>query len=94
MVFEVHHLEGFDWDMRMFNRDVTVHVDENGYYGAFSYEGLKFQTEHYPTIEEVLQDAIRRLSKKGFSELRSRLNKREDRYLAEREDWVYYKQPV
>ncbi|GEM_PF-1945935 len=90
MVFEVHHMEGFDWDMRMFNRDVTIDVDENGYSGRFSYEGMKFKTETYPTVEEVLQDAVRRLHKKGFRELRSRINKREDRYLAEREDWVSY----
>ncbi|MEC4677180.1 MAG: hypothetical protein VST69_00305 [Nitrospirota bacterium] len=91
MVFEVHHIEGFDWDMRMFNRDVAVDVDENGYSGRFSYEGMKFNTETYPTVQEVLDDAVKRLHRKSFTELRSRINKREDRYLAEREDWIYYK---
>ncbi len=94
MLFEVHQIEGFDWDSRMFSRDVRIEVDENGYHGTFSYEGLKFKTESYPTVEEVLTDAARRLHKKGFSDLRSRVNMREDRYLAEREDWVEHQNPA
>ncbi|MFQ5588640.1 MAG: hypothetical protein ACE5F7_07355 [Nitrospiria bacterium] len=93
MLFEVHQIEGFDWDSRMFSRDVRVEVDENGYFGTFSYEGIKFKTESYPTVDEVLSDATRRLHKKGFTDLRTRVNVREDRYLAERENWVDHKNP-
>lgn len=90
MLFEVHHMEGFDFDLRMFSRDVKIDVNENGYTGRFLYEGLTIQSHEYPTVEEVLEDVTRRLHKKGFSELRSRLNFREDRYLAEREPWIYH----
>ncbi len=91
MNFEVYHIEGFDIDMRMFSRDIKIDVDENGYKGRVVYEGLTVQSHDYPTVEEVLADVTKRLHKKGFTELRSRLNFREDRYLAERESWVYYK---
>ncbi len=91
MIFEVYQFEGYDSDMRMFNRDVKIAVDERGYSGSFGYEGLKIQTGEHPTVEEVLFDLTKRLYKKGFSQLRSRINFREDRYLAEREAWVYYK---
>ena len=66
-------------------------LGENGYTGHCSYEGLTVQTSEYPTVEEVLSDLAKKLQKKGFTELRTRVNFREDRYLAEREPWVYYK---
>jgi hypothetical protein len=91
MVFEIHHVEGFDPTGRMFSRDINIDVDENGYTGHFNYEGFAVQSNEHPTVEEVLADVTRRLQKKGFTELRTRLNFREDRYLAEREPWVYYK---
>jgi hypothetical protein len=91
MVFEIHHIEGFDPTGRMFSRNVQVNVGENGYTGHCSYEGLTVQTGEYPTVEEVLNDLAKKLQKKGFTELRTRVNFREDRYLAEREPWVYYK---
>jgi hypothetical protein len=91
MVFEVYHVEGFDIDMRSFSRDITIDVNENGYNGRLVYEGLTVQSHEHPTVEEVLSDVTKRLHKKGFTDLRSRLNFREDRYLAEREAWVYYK---
>ncbi|MFQ5580308.1 MAG: hypothetical protein ACE5FZ_06820 [Nitrospiria bacterium] len=91
MVFEIHHLEGFDPLLRMFSRNVVVEVDEIGYSGRFGYEGMKVLSSQYPTVQEVLEDIIRKLQKKGFTELRSRVNFRDDRYLAEREPWVNYK---
>ncbi len=91
MVFEIHHVEGFDPTGRMFSRDINIDVDENGYTGHFGYEGFTAQSNEHPTVEEVLSDMTRRLQRKGFAELRTRLNFREDRYLAEREPWVYYK---
>jgi hypothetical protein len=91
MVFEIHHIEGFDPTGRMFSRDINIDVNENGYTGHFNYEGFGAQSNEHPTVEEVLADVTRRLQKKGFKELRTRLNFREDRYLAEREPWIYHK---
>ncbi|HLG21380.1 MAG TPA: hypothetical protein VI382_01095 [Candidatus Manganitrophaceae bacterium] len=91
MVFEIHHIEGFDPQRRMFNRDVPIEVDEEGYSAQFRYEGFSVQSGVYPTVDEALSDLTKKLLKKGYAELRTRVNFREDRYLAEREPWIYYK---
>ena len=91
MIFELHQVEGVDPGGRMFNRNAKIDVDENGYKGSFSYEGLAIESNEYPTVEEVLSDLATKLQRKKFSAIRSRLNFREDRYYAEREPWVYYK---
>lgn len=91
MVFEIHHIEGFDPQGRMFNRDVPIEVDENGYLAQFRYEGFSAQSGEYSTVNEAIADLTKRLFKKGFTDLRTRLSFREDRYLAEREPWTYYK---
>ncbi len=90
MLFEVHQLEGVDPTGRMFSRDVKVEVGEEGYSASFRYEGFSVQSDPYPTVEEALSDVARKLQRKSFSEARSRLNFREDRYYAEREAWTYY----
>ena len=90
MQFEVHQIEGFDVDKRMFRRDIKIDVDENGYTGRFLYEGMTVQSHEHPTVEEVIKDITKRMHKKGFSDLRTRINFREDRYLAEREPWIDY----
>ncbi len=92
MTFEIHQTEGFDPSGRMFNRDTHVDVDENGYAGSFRYEGLTIQTSAHPTVEEALIELTRKLGRKGFCDLRTRINFREERYLAERAPWIYYGQ--
>jgi hypothetical protein len=90
MAFEIHQTEGFDPTGRMFSRDTTVDVDENGYAGLFRYEGLTIRSSEHPTVEEVLTELTRKLAHKGFRDLRTRVNFREERYLAERAPWTYY----
>jgi len=90
MHFEVHHMEGFDPEGRMFNRDLAIDVGEDGYFGSFRYEGLSVHSSVHQTIQEVLAELTKKLQKKAFSELKTRLNFREDRYFAERAKWVTY----
>jgi len=90
MLFEVHQFEGVDPIGRMFSRDVRIDVDEEGYSGDFSYEGFSTQSGRFATVEDALSDVAKKLAKKKFKSLRSRLNFREDRYYAERESWLNY----
>jgi len=90
MLFEIHQFEGVDPIGRMFSRDVKIDVDEEGYQGSFSYEGFPAQSGRFATIEEAISEVARKLERKKFKGLRSRLNFREDRYYAEREAWVNY----
>jgi hypothetical protein len=89
-IVERHQIEGQDERRRVFNRLVDVQRTEKGYSAIFFYEGLTFETDSSRTVEESLRKLISRLQKAGFSNLRSRLNFRGQRYLAEREPWVAY----
>jgi len=92
-VFEIHQLEGIDSGGRMFNRDIVIDVGEEGYTGRFAYEELTFRSGAHPTVEEAIAEIARKLQRKGFTSLRTRVNFREERYLAEREPWIDYTAP-
>lgn len=89
-IVERHQIEGQDERRRVFNRLVDISRLEKGYTAIFHYEGLTFETETARTIEETLRSLISKLRPAGFSNLRSRLNFRGQRYLSEREPWVNY----
>ena len=89
-IVERHQIEGQDERRRVFNRLADILRIEKGYTAIFHYEGLTFETEPARTIEETLRNLISKLQKAGFSNLRTRLNFRGPRYLAEREPWVNY----
>lgn len=93
-IVERHQIEGQDERQRVFNRLVDIQRVEKGYTAIFHYEGLTFETGSARTVEETLRDLISRLQKAGFSKLRTRLNFRGPRYLAEREPWVNYSDNV
>lgn len=89
-ITERYQIEGQDERRRVFNRLVDIQRIEKGYKAIFHYEGLTFETEAFRTIEDALRDFVSRLHRAGFSSLRTRLNFRGQRYLAEREPWVNY----
>jgi hypothetical protein len=91
---EIHQIEGLDDRRRGFNRHVDVQRTENGYLASFEYEGVTTTTAPHPTIKESMGDLVAILQKKGFKTLRSRLNFRGRRYLAEREPWTTHPDPV
>lgn len=89
-IVERHQIEGQDERHRVFNRLVDILRVEKGYTAIFHYEGLTFETESARTVEETIRNLISKLQKAGCSNLRTRLNFRGQRYLAEREPWVNY----
>ncbi len=91
---EAHQLEGLDNRKRVFNRHVDLRRSEKRYVSTFHYEGQSFSSKPQPTIKEALADLIQRLHQSGFSQLRSRINFRGKRYLAEREPWTSYNDPA
>ncbi len=92
-LFEIHQLEGIDISGRMFSRDVGIDVSEEGYTGRFAYEGLSLLSGAHPTVQEAIAEIARKLQRKNFSSLRTRVNFREERYLAEREPWIDHVNP-
>jgi len=89
-ITERHQIEGQDERQRVFNRLVDIQRVEKGYKAIFHYEGLTFETEAFRTIDDALRDLVSQLQRSGFSNLRTRLNFRGPRYLAEREPWMNY----
>jgi len=93
-ITERHQIEGQDERQRVFNRLVDIQRIERGYKAIFHYEGLTFETDAFRTVEETLRNFVSHLQRSGFSNLRTRLNFRGPRYLAEREPWVNYPEDV
>ena len=89
-VLEIHQIEGFDNQGRSFNRDTKIVVTDEGYSAKVNYEGLRVESNIFPTVDEALRELALKLQRKGFTSLRTRINFREERYLAEREPWVDY----
>ena len=89
-VMEVHQLEGFDPQGRSFSRDANIVVSDEGYHAKILYEGLRVESNVFPTVEEALKELSVKLRRHGFTRIRTRLNFREERYFAEREPWVDY----
>lgn len=90
MVIEIHQVEGFDPQRRSFNRNAEIHRSESGLFGRFHYEGLKVETGTHFEVHLVMADLVERLHHVGFAQLRSRLNFKGARYLAERQPWIDY----
>ena len=83
-------VEGFDLNRRSFNRNAEIIRSGKGYYAAINYEGLDVQGTIFPTVEGAMRDMISNLQAKGFFKLRSRVNFKGQRYLAEWEPWIDY----
>ena len=90
MRVEIHQIEGFDPNRRSFNRNAEIIRSGKGYYAAINYEGMGVQGGIFPTVEGAMRDLISNLQPKGFTRLRSRVNFKGQRYLAEREPWIDY----
>lgn len=87
---EIHQIEGLDDQRRGFNRHAEITRTVEGYVSNFSYEGNFLSGGPKPTIQSAIDDLVRRLLESGFSQLRSRINFRGKRYLAEAEPWINY----
>ena len=89
-VVEKHQLEGMDPSDRYFNRMIPIMRVERGYSGTVMYEALNVQSQVYRTVSEVLKDITDQLRELGFTIMRTRLNFKGQKYLAEKETWVDY----
>ena len=85
---ETHQLEGFDRRERSFNRNVEIWRTSQGYVAFFQYEGLDVQSSPHVRPQETLASLIKQLYHHGLTRIRTRLNFKGNRYLAERMAWV------
>lgn len=87
-VLEKHQLEGNDPSTRSFNRTVVIARLAKRYVASIIYEDLKVQSDPHSTIAAAMADVVHRLREFGFTNMRTRVNFRGKRYLAEKEQWV------
>lgn len=89
-VIEKHQLEGTDPSDRYFNRLIPVKRVEKGYSASVMYEALTLNSQVHRTPQDAITDLIGQLRQLGFSKMRTRLNFKGQKYLAEKETWVEY----
>ncbi len=89
-VVERHQLEGMDPSARYFNRTISVKRVDRGYSGKVMYEDLERESGVFPTVSEALTEVVKMFHDLGFIEMRTRLNFKGQKYLAEKESWVEY----
>ncbi len=91
---ERHQVEGADPSDRYFNRAVLVSRIANGYVGKVTYEALAVEGQSLPTVAGAVRALVEKLQGLGFRQLRTRVNFKGRRYLAEKETWIDYPDPA
>jgi len=90
VVIEKHQLEGTDPSDRYFNRMIPIKRVEKGYSGTVMYEALNLSSQVHRTPQGAIKDLVDQLRELGFTKMRTRLNFKGQKYLAEKETWVEY----
>lgn len=89
-VMEKHQLEGIDPSDRYFNRLLPVKRVDRGYSASVMYEALTLESGTHRTVKDAVKEIVDKLRNLGFSHMRTRVNFKGQRYLAEKETWVDY----
>jgi hypothetical protein len=87
---ERHQIEGTDPSDRYFNRAIMVNRTTQGYAGRVMYEALTVEGQAAPTVSAAVSHVVGKLRELGFRQMRTRVNFKGKRYLAEKETWVDY----
>jgi hypothetical protein len=87
---EKHQLEGVDPSDRYFSRAILVNRTASGYAAKVMYEALTVEGGSHTTIAAAIKELVEKLQGMGFTRMRSRVNFKGTRYLAEKETWVDY----
>jgi hypothetical protein len=93
-IVEKHQLEANDPANRNFVRTVPITRTAAGYTAKIQYESVSVETSSFPTVADAVKVLVRKLQDLGFSRIRTRLNFRGTRYLAEKEAWIDYPDPA
>ncbi|RMH31109.1 MAG: hypothetical protein D6690_17100 [Nitrospirae bacterium] len=89
-VVEKHQLEGIDPSDRYFNRLIAIKRVDRGYRASVMYEALTLESGVHKTVAEAVKEIVEKLRALGFSRMRTRVNFKGQRYLAEKESWIEY----
>jgi len=87
-VIERHQLEGIDPSDRSFSRSILVSRTAQGYSAKVMYEAFTVEGQTASTVAAAVKSLVDKLRELGFRRMRTRLNFRGRRYLAEKETWI------
>ncbi|MDH5668291.1 MAG: hypothetical protein OEY86_09800 [Nitrospira sp.] len=87
---EKHQLEGVDPSDRYFNRAILVNRSASGYTAKVMYEALVLESGSHSTVSGTVRELVDKLQGLGFTRMRTRVNFKGSRYLAEKESWIDY----
>ena len=89
-LIERHQVEGIDPSDRYFNRSVLVNRVAVGNTGKMTYEAYAVEGTPHSTTSAAVKAVVDKLQSVGFTRMRTRLNFKGNRYLAEKETWTDY----
>jgi hypothetical protein len=92
-VVEKHQVAGLDEKERGFNRQIDVERIEGGYRAVLRYEQTLVETGACETAVHAVDELVRVLRDRGYTQLRSRLNFKGAAYLGTQEPWIEYPDP-
>ncbi|TKS59133.1 MAG: hypothetical protein EWM72_02448 [Nitrospira sp.] len=87
---EKHQIEGVDPSDRYFSRAILVNRTASGYASKTMYEALTVEGGSHSTIIAAVKELVEKLQGLGFTRMRTRVNFKGTRYLAEKETWIDY----
>lgn len=94
MVIEKYQVAGVDNRERGFNRVVELHSQGHAYHVTLHYETTQVKTDLTDTTEAALRALVRTLHQMGYSQIRSQLSFRGEKYLGNQEPWVDHPDPI
>ncbi|HKN86419.1 MAG TPA: hypothetical protein VJV04_06150 [Nitrospiraceae bacterium] len=92
-VVERHQVAGLDEKERGFNRQIDVERIDGGYRAVLRYEQTLVETTACETSVQTVDELVRMLRERGYTQLRSRLNFQGAAYLGTQEPWIEYPDP-
>jgi hypothetical protein len=90
---ERHRIAGVDERARGFNRQFEVVRTESGFQAVLQYETTRVLTMSWLSPDAAIKDLIKQFHARGYTQLRSQLNFREQQYLGSQEPFVDYPDP-
>jgi hypothetical protein len=92
-IVEKHQVAGLDEKERGFNRQIDVEQIDDGYRVIMRYEQTLVETGACETAVHAVDELVRVLRDRGYTQLRSRLNFKGAAYLGTQEPWIEYPDP-
>ena len=92
-IVEKHQVAGLDEKERGFNRQIDVERVDDGYRAILRYEQTLVEATACETSVHAVDELVRVLRDRGYTQLRSRLNFKGAAYLGTQEPWIEYPDP-